>query len=92
MQSLVSHALEDGELKEAQTLVAHVGNQQIAIQLTPMGRRDEPAVEKETVTLTAEVIERLHRRVIAEEIDRAAAEEQKRRTHEIESEVRAPFS
>jgi hypothetical protein len=46
VQSMIDSALEDGALTEPKTLVAHVGDQHIAIQLTPESFAKKPKAPK----------------------------------------------
>ena len=89
IETLVDNAMQNGELNgEPVTLVAQVGDQHIAVQISPVGAK-QPKKTAEVAPPAPEpaVVEQLVRKAIAEEEDRFKEQERKRREHERESAV-----
>jgi hypothetical protein len=92
IEALVDGAMQNGEINDENpvTLVTQVGNQQIAVQISPVGSRRSAAPAPpidETDKLEPADVERLLRQKVAEQEDRFKEEAKKKREHERESEV-----
>lgn len=86
VQSLVDHALEEGDLSQPRTLVAQVGNQNITVQLGPSPAQFKPAMAPlECVVLPPEKAEQLARRLLVEEQERQLEEQRRKKAAEADN-------